>query len=907
MNFDDLFAGDLRSLETAMAEFSSLPQKSSISTASPPSATIPMGSTSTDTVRPRQGRRAVPVQHESLQQPVSIRPSESSTGKDLFPWEMPDDFPSSRPAVKGTSIPGDGRGAFAGRSTTGRRAVSPAPVSVAPFDTLNSNFHHDGDDYDDPLSFLEKKAPSTQPVQSQTTALAPPSMYEPSFFQVSGGEVRQMHDENALRKAEHRDLLSSLDAVDMELKELQDSINTLEIKRDTELTELETKIIVKETEVQTCVSAIEDKKRSFKTCHEQRMEEIRDSTMRLIERQEVEVSTTSREMHEAQLRSLITKVKEAESRIHSLQEQRELLLQHHRFDKRGILVALMDETGTESGISDGSVSAGSDTGSSADGIQAKLDAAVRLLRQYNKQRLSAIAEGVLGHLHRETNAVAHEVREKHELAYLHDAAARQEALNNFFVEFILRYRDHFKERAEKKVEGLTTVRRGLHQATEKLRQHAKQRNASHMRDFLAKMGEITERYRKKEQESIECSQRKAHALLESDGTFARSQLAELQHRCEVEQGVLNKLQKSELDALKEQLEKLRGLAGGGLAKRQEIEEQVRMLCASKVESVCATVRELEGIIQQETLKQKARNRVVLSEANGWSLPVTGEALDAHMAVQEREAVLSTLLDDIRRKQDELANPRLRCENLREVIAAKLQEAVQVARQQQHTQESHVTSVNLVRTAWEREQRELLQWNREELQLQTADDMAANSVTSKTESYTTVGAAVDALRLVVGKNRELLAGRAKHRLHQGQVRQAMEEERMRLATLRRAMDERWVRLVEQLLELMDEQERVTVKRLTMTEGIAKASAAREVFNHEVELFDRKREKMRNLADHLKCELQVSLEHKAQFVALQQEIKAKQIALAQRQRRLAVEHCYCGPASTGLVPQRFTDRP
>ncbi|KEG07482.1 hypothetical protein DQ04_09671010 [Trypanosoma grayi] len=891
MNVDDPFADDLKSLDAVMAQLSS--EQSRQSRPSPGGVPLVPAATGTTAGSPltrmegRRGRRDVPLPQESERRSqlpttaaaaAAVRPSAvpTSVKDEPLPWEIDDDPPTavrrrasaaSRDAAPDPVAMGRGRHATA----------AAAAAAAAEKRNINNNVVDDEDD--DPLAFLEGPVPTTR-------AAGPTAA---SAQQVTA----QVENEESRRRAERRDLLSSMDAVDMELQQLQNSLDTLQIKADAELTELEAKVIEKQTELESRENGIDAEQKAYDTYHGRRLREVHDRTADLLQQQEKEMMVTEIERHELQLRILTAAVGEARVRIEQLQQQRNLLLQNHRFDDKGVLIALAEEeaaaaAAASADTNDDDDGDGGGRNNSSRAIEAKVEAALRILRRHHDERLESLTSGVVQFLHKETAAVACEVRERHQVTYLQDAVTRKEELGAFLQEFLLRYREFFQQRAESRARKTATVREGLRQATAQLRQHATERMQARVHEAAASADAAARRFQQVAAEAVTCARRTEAAVRESDDAAARGQRADLQHRSQVEQAVLEKLQRAELETLQHQLDRLRrsGEAEGS-SSTAALRQEVQQLCATKTNSVTATVRELERAVQELLRQQLANNKALCAEGEG-HLFLTDEELATRMEVQEKEAIVTALLDEVQRRQVELVSTRQRCGELREQVAECLQQQVQTVREQRLAQESHLASVELARSAWEREQRELLQWGHEVLVTGEMNTAVIASAGSGKSHIPAAAAAADAVQLLVERNHALMESRDTLRTQRHQLLHAMGNEHAGVAAERAKAEKCWLQLLERLLKLMEEQESMAARQVAVTTEIAKVEAARELLRHETELFCRRRDELQEEAAHLKKELQVTLERKNECATLQKRIATEQIALALEQQQLAVQH-------------------
>ncbi|RNF07784.1 hypothetical protein TraAM80_03158 [Trypanosoma rangeli] len=899
MNVDDPFADDLESFDTVMAELSA--EQSRRSRPPPlPSGASKLSATTTNAsgafLEGRTGRRGVVSPKVLGRQvpPVSAFAAVTKTpaftaavNDEPMPWEVDETPP---PAALTSATAPNLRGmpsvTFAGES--GRRTA----VVVARDDRAE----------EDPLAFLEMTPSSAteavgQRQEANTVAAA----------ETASPPQGHAEDEEMNWKAERRDLLSSLDAVAMELDQTNSMLDTLQTRADIELTELETKLIEKQTELTSSEDRIVCERREYGSYHQRRLKDISDRTTELLRSQQEEVTSMEKERYESQLRALTTETDDVKTRIAQLSQQRELLLQQHRYDERGIFIALADEEAIneDTNATDGAADASVDTSAedshtrstrSDSGIEAKMSAALRLIWRHHNKRLESLSSGVVQVLHQETRDVAAEVRKRHEVAYLQDAIRRKEDLGNFMQEFLQRCREFFNRRAEMRSCSMAALRQDLRQATEQLRLRARQRLESRMREVEAKMEEAARRFDQLALESVECAQRKAAAVRESDESVARSQRADLDNRCQVERAVTKRLQEAEEETLQKQLERMRR---GGIDKDNEgrsgevwnsdgvgLQKRVAQdMCTARAESIASKVRELESSVQQLLHQQLLWNQAHCVEGEGHSF-LTDEELFSRMAVHEKEATVVSLLDEMQKRQRELSATRQRCGELRESIAANMQEDVQTVRQQRLTQESYHANIDLLRMAWEREQRELLQWGHE-LMLTHGDSATQPGSTAARTHLPTASMTTEMMERLAERNRAVMEERSKLRTRRSLLFQAMEKEHVDFVARQRETESCWAQMCEQLLGLAAEEEAVSARQEAVGVEIAKMAAMRELMNHDKELFHGRREEIQEEVELLKRELKATLAQKAEHNALQQQIAAEQTALAQKQQHLATE--------------------
>ncbi|ORC86159.1 uncharacterized protein TM35_000301990 [Trypanosoma theileri] len=923
MNVDNPFADDLSSLDALMAEFAagkgsrSIGASPAVPTLSTATVTIPtttnITNTTTNTIptiagapfagmEGRRGRRNVlpmkdSAQQQQQQQPFATRgtamPKTTTVVEDEpMPWEIDDEpSPNTReqtPATARSALP------------------KPNPNMRVQQETVAVDDNNNSDD--DPLGFLEG------PVSSRRTAATGERgngdvITTADANTVSSSSLQNVKSEEEKRRAEYRDLLSSMDAVEMEITQMQNTLDTLQIKSDTELTEMETKIIEKQMEFAKQEENIMAEQEKYDAHHQRRIQEVRDRTADLLKQQEEVVGAAEKERYKAQLKSLTAEAEEKENIIEELLQQRELLLQNHRYDEKGIFIALEEEE-EEKKEKEETIAAATDNnndeenkstgeGSVVNGlssVERKMNAALRILRQHHNERLDSLTNGVVEFIHQETREVAQETRKKREVTYMQDILSRKEELAEFMQEFLQRYRDFFQYRAEEKIRNMTTVREGLQKATAQLRLCAKKRLETRVKDVATKLEESARRFEKLATESFEYVRRKAAAVSDSDETTAQSQRADLENRCQVEQAVLEKLQRAEVETLQEQLERLRRLSERDRSENITHEhDRVKALCIAKAESCTCVVRELESAVQQQTRQQMARNKALRVEGEG-HLFLNNEELALRMAVQEKEAAVNTLLEDVRKHQQELFVTRQRCNELHAVILNKLQEEVQTVRQQRLAQESHFASVELLRTAWGREQQELLHWG---LEIPQIDDISTTTTNNNSDGGNTVNvesarahipiatAVVNTMDLIAERSHSLVEHRTQMREQWRHLHYLMEKEYNNVLAERRETELCWVHLVESLLQLLTEQEAAGAQECEVTQEIAKLEAAKELLNHDKELFCRRRAELEEDTIHLKKELEAILSERAKQTELHQKLAKEQNTLLQQQQRLNVE--------------------
>nr|CCC95035.1 conserved hypothetical protein [Trypanosoma congolense IL3000] len=873
MNVDDLFADDLKSLDTFMAQVSKPPGKSisvpATSSLGIPDEPAPIGGLSFDDSE-RVGRRAGRRQQGLGSRTETAEPVKTPA-VDVLPWELDDDAPPP-PAAKAEPAPAPSLAVATGRRSGAPRATATATTPAPQAKASSGLPWDDDDDYnsgntavggrnnnsDDPFSLLEGPASSTNKPLADVGA-------EPV-----SATPWDKGSEEAKRRTEQRDLLSSLDAVDIELQETNTAIDLLQIKSDAELTELETSLIKKQMELESAEATAASEQLLFEEQHRRSIESLQESTKRLLKQQAEEVSASTNELYEGQLRSFVANVEGVRGRIERLQQQRELLLQNHRFDEKGILVALIDEE--ENSPASNIASDGANGGV---GLEAKMSAALRIFQQWSNKQLCAIAQDVVEHLHKETSDVVYEIRKNRELAFLQNAADRKEMFNEFLREMISDYRDFFETRAQQKVKNAAVLREGLREASQKLRELSERRLQSRMHEATAKAAESSRRFQSLTLEAVDCAQRKNAALRESDGSVARSQYVEQQQRCEMELSVLEKLHKSERCTLKEQLDRLRK---AGLEDTNQ-QKQIKSLCTAKAELVVAAIRELENSVKEQLGKQSRRTVSLCPEPEGVMRLVDDEMADVCMAVQEKEAVIASLIGDAQKRQNELCRTRLRCDELREQITEKIQDAVHYARQHRASHESYLSSVDLLRTAWEREQRELLHWGYEVLPLQNV--IGDCDVTDACGSLSEVGRTqfpmastnMCALRYIADRSRAFVLQRKKLVAQRRQIYNTIEQESARLAAARRGNDKNWVQLLEELLVLMGEQEKAASQHMSMASSIAKLEGAKLILDHDIELFKKRRADVQETLSSLKQEVQLTSQQRNSLALLQKDLQRR----------------------------------
>ncbi|EKF38551.1 hypothetical protein MOQ_001241 [Trypanosoma cruzi marinkellei] len=891
MNFEDPFADDLQSLDTVMAQFAA--GQSRQSRPPPPGSGTSNVSTaiagkSATGLEGRMGRRdAGSIKNPGQQvKPVAAfatvtrTPASTFVGKDEpVPWEMYEKTSTTaRTNASATTSWGTSLVAHVGERDRHDAAA------------VGRGDGNDVSDKEDPLAFLERAPSLAAPVVEQSHAI------KPVGAAAALSPQKHIEDEEARGRAERRDLLSSLDAVGMELDQIHSTLDRLQIQADTELTELETKIIEKQTELTIGEDRIASERRQYDSYHQQRLKDITDRTTELLQRQVEEVTSMEKERYEAQVRALTAETVDAKNRIDQLFQQRELLLQQHRYDEKGIFLALADEeeANEKKKAADGGVGMDAEGGpiSITSSVETKMNAALRLLWRHHNERMESLATGVVRFLHQETMEVAREVRERHELAYLQDAVTRKEDLGEFMQDFLRRYREFFQHRAELRSRNMAALRRGLQEATEQLRLRARQRLEKRTQEVAAQMDEAARRFEKLALESAACVRRKAAAVRESDESVAKSQRADLESRCQMERAVAEQLQQSEVETLQQQLERMRRLGNdstneddNGVLRKKVAGD----MCTARAESIAGKVRELENSVQQLLRQQLLRNQAHGDKGEGQSF-LTDEELFSRMAVQEKEAVVLSLFEEVQKRQNELSATRQRCGELRESIAFKMQEEVQTVRQQRLAQESHLASVELLRMAWEREQRELLQWGSD--MMVTHGDSASTIASTARTQLPAATTTMDLMSLIAGRNHAIMEERLKLRTRRRQLLHTMEKERENVVAKQRETEGLWAQFCEQLVGLMAEEHAVSAQRFAAATEIAKMAAMRELISHDKELFCRRREEMQEEVERLKRELQATLTQQAEYDALQQKIALEQTALAQQQRQLAIEHSRLG---------------
>ncbi|ESL11932.1 hypothetical protein TRSC58_00309 [Trypanosoma rangeli SC58] len=216
----------------------------------------------------------------------------------------------------------------------------------------------------------------------------------------------------------------------------------------------------------------------------------------------------------------------------------------------------------------------------------------------------------------------------------------------------------------------------------------------------------------------------------------------------------------------------------------------------------------------------------------------------------------------------------------------MQEDVQTVRQQRLTQESYHANIELLRMAWEREQRELLQWGHE-VMLAPGDSATQPGSTVARTHLPTASTTTEMMERLAERNRAVMEERSKLRARRGLFFHAMEKEHADFVARQRETESCWVQICEQLLDLAAEEETASARQAAVGVEIAKMAAMRELMNHDKELFRARLEEMQEEAERLKRELQATLTQNAEHDALQQQIVAEQTALARKQHDLAIE--------------------
>ncbi|PWU94352.1 hypothetical protein C3747_280g20 [Trypanosoma cruzi] len=155
-------------------------------------------------------------------------------------------------------------------------------------------------------------------------------------------------------------------------------------------------------------------------------------------------------------------------------------------------------------------------------------------------------------------------------------------------------------------------------------------------------------------------------------------------------------------------------------------------------------------------------------------------------------------------------------------------------------------------AWEREQRELLQWGCDMI-VTHGDSASTVSSTARTQlpAATTT---MDLMSLIAGRNHAIMEERSKLRTRRRQLLHTIEKERENAVAKQRETEGRWAQFCEQLVGLVAEEHAVSAQRFAAATEIAKMAAMRELISHDKELFCRHREEMQEEVERLKGKLQ-----------------------------------------------------
>ncbi|GET86902.1 hypothetical protein, conserved [Leishmania tarentolae] len=525
-----------------------------------------------------------------------------------------------------------------------------------------------------------------------------------------GGAAADAADMEERKKKEVRDLYATLDALDMEQERLEASIDGRQVKEETALLALETRILVTTTEVEDKEQELESKRAELVRYTADRLEALASRYAKEMEAQAAEVRSLDGARLEKQLQRVCDTRLATEQTLHELREQAALMLEVQPYSEAGVRLALFStapnvavppagetdsSSSTAGATADAADAAGSPSAEPSSALESALQRAVMLLRDYCDKRLRHTRDNLVDYVHTSALDAAHSVRRGREQAWMQDTVQHKETFSRYMVSMMQRYMTFYKERAALKQDNTAALQADVRQMAAQLRSHAAERLQQLLRDVTTRIALSTQRHTQAADESRALLQKKANTVVEGDMVMAEAQHRELEGRLLAEANARRQRYHAEKESLTEQLHRLR--RSGEMANQNAF--QVLRDAASATSSQHAQPLQEEALALKTRLAERLR-----SGASGAAVACSA----ARMHAEELTHVIRSTIAQVVARQQAASLLRQQCDELRRDLTTSLStEVVERLQQTRCVQHAHQARIDALAKSWETAHRQNL--------------------------------------------------------------------------------------------------------------------------------------------------------------------------------------------------------
>ncbi|CAD2219538.1 hypothetical protein ADEAN_000704600 [Angomonas deanei] len=587
-----------------------------------------------------------------------------------------------------------------------------------------------------------------------------------------------------------------------------------------------------------------------------------------------EINRTEREKYARQLKQLTDNYKATVDSLTSLRRQRALLIRENGLSEQGILLQL--STAMESSIKSKKKEKSSDSEerskseqeyesdflSASEGqeeekeeeaedeedktrevslepeeeVDAAFDAALQVILRYVDGRLTTVRDGVVDYVHDSTLEAAHEVQLERAKGWTEDAVQRKKELGAYVQEMMNNFLFFYRERGELKQKNITVLREGMRHTAELFREGAKERLASLLTEVTQKLTSASRAFESTVRENALLQERKAAATREGDYSVAEAQLSDIRRRCQTEANVRRTLFQSQMDTLRQQVEKIRH-SGDLLSQEQSKSLMERSLQSGRaVEKVQTGLSLLQAKVEQHTN--------TLKKGNGLDLVTHTAAEELAIRSQDLSRAIALLLEEASQKEGVLRRDRVRLQTAQEEFLHYLETGVVDAlRDGRLMRQAEGARLDHLRLAWEKTHRHNLSMPHVfEVEMPTAVP-GGKAVTGCSTFTSPLEASLTALLEMLAntlKERDE-SHRQLRRTRDGQLNTYTKEVH-RLCDQYRQLQKEWQRYGEQLEQLEEARGGLVTERVHCGEEAARIAITREVLEGKSRELDRRRRQL-----------------------------------------------------------------
>ncbi|CCW66837.1 unnamed protein product [Phytomonas sp. Hart1] len=547
-------------------------------------------------------------------------------------------------------------------------------------------------------------------------------------------------------RTEMRGLYASLDAINAEIKELDDKLDTRQAKGEAEIIELGTTRLMKSMELEEQEKQLGEACEAVRKETTTRLEAMSDHHTEEMNNLKQRMRDKDTERFKNQLLHLQESLLRVSNSVADLRCKRALLIQTDPYSPKGINLALSvakeggavgehesnmsrqhnDVASTSSDATSNplrpvlhpsmlSSAPGATTqlqgqancslkateATSKDGnesFESLINVGLCILQGYYDARLDAVKQHVVDYIHSETFEVTHAARIRREKGWFENMTDQKLHYGSYITNMMDRHFQWYSQRAAKRQESLEVLRERVRNAFTQLKEESKQRLLCLTAEVSAKVRRTLDQFEQSASEGCQALERRSMLTREGDSVIRQAQEEEVKGRCETEASVRRQLQRAELSGLQENISRMRSRID---CQTQERFKKLRLDATTAsnrcgIESIEAQLKELRGLIQEQVLSVKSQRKV------------TGlNTTQHHSLIVETEQMVRTLMCTAQQQREQLNVHQQRCQELRQRIHQNLVETVERLQESRQVQRIQQSKVDFARRMWERDHQENL--------------------------------------------------------------------------------------------------------------------------------------------------------------------------------------------------------